>query len=431
MLVDKEEGISGVQQYNATKKIFLEHGIHTSRVTHGGRHAGAMEAESLGIPIDSIKKGGGWKDRLGRLETHYLGKVPSEFARGMAGFWNKPFGLERNRVDPPLELQQEIFPWIENYFGENNADWKKECLDEMNQIDENEFNEDDTEAKFVEENVASQQMSEKRKGKQKETAAVHQTIDAAKRGFLKLLIRCRRIILQDSAVYLILKKENGIVNTYPSSNNLFISPGFRAFQQQIQLAINTPTNDRLQEYECLVPHIVDSQNEVSSKIAGFGQQLIQVQHNLQQNIRQEVLELKQQLHSNQQNVTGQNNQLQQYFQQTLSMQQLILTNLQFLTNQRVESIVSTNSASVSSSLPFPSLPFLPSAPAPLPPPLPSSNSFLSSPLPPIASSSRVILPAPSQTENAASSANTRPSKSTKRKYQKKEKTTKWVNYSLD
>ncbi|CEP09606.1 hypothetical protein [Parasitella parasitica] len=42
---------------------------------------------------------------------------------------------------------------------------------------------------------------------------------AAKRGFLKLLIRCRRIILQDSAVYLILKRENDIVNTYPSVNN--------------------------------------------------------------------------------------------------------------------------------------------------------------------------------------------------------------------
>ncbi|CEP09608.1 hypothetical protein [Parasitella parasitica] len=163
VLVDKEEGISGVQQYNSTKKIFREHGIFTSRVTHGGRHSGAMEAESLGTPIDSIKK-----------------DVPSEFARGMAGFWNKPFGLERNRADPPIELQQKIFPWIEEYFCESNTTWKKECLDEMNQIDENEF---------IEEDAASRQLSEKAKGKHRETAAVHQTIDAAKRGFLKLLIR--------------------------------------------------------------------------------------------------------------------------------------------------------------------------------------------------------------------------------------------------
>lgn len=120
----KKEGISAIQQYNATKKIFLEHGFHTSRVTHGGRHAGAMEAEFLGIPTDTIKKGVGWKDCLGRLETHYLGKVPSEFARSIAGFWNKLFGLKRNRINPLIELQQEVFPWIENCFGESNTDWK-------------------------------------------------------------------------------------------------------------------------------------------------------------------------------------------------------------------------------------------------------------------------------------------------------------------
>ena len=56
------------------------------RVTHSGRHAGAMEAEALGIPYDLIKRGGGWKDCLGRLETHYLSKLPLQFARGMAGF---------------------------------------------------------------------------------------------------------------------------------------------------------------------------------------------------------------------------------------------------------------------------------------------------------------------------------------------------------
>ncbi|CEP10646.1 hypothetical protein [Parasitella parasitica] len=240
VLVDKEEGINGIQQYNSTKKIFREHGIFTSRVTHGGRHSGAMEAESLGIPIDSIKKGGGWKDRLGRLETHNQGKVPSEFARGMAGFWNKPFGLERNRVDPPIELQQKIFFWIEEYFGESNTNWKKECLDEMNQIDENEFTEEDAQAEFVAEFVEE---------------------DA---------------------------KENDIINTYSSVNNFFLSPEFILFQEQVKLAINTPTNDRLQEYESLVPHIVGSQNEVSSRIAGFDSQLTQIQQNLQQDIRKEL-----------------------------------------------------------------------------------------------------------------------------------------------
>ncbi|KAL7311396.1 hypothetical protein PS15m_009165 [Mucor circinelloides] len=55
-------------------------------MTHGGRHASAMEAEGPGIPFDLIKREGGWKDRLGRLETHYLGKLSSSSARGMTGF---------------------------------------------------------------------------------------------------------------------------------------------------------------------------------------------------------------------------------------------------------------------------------------------------------------------------------------------------------
>lgn len=72
----------------------------------------------------------------------------------------------------------------------------------MNQTDENEFYEGDLEAEFiaetVEENDSNQLTLAKRKQKQKQVVVVHQSIDAAKSGFLKLLIRCRRIILQDA-----------------------------------------------------------------------------------------------------------------------------------------------------------------------------------------------------------------------------------------
>lgn len=393
-----------------------------------------MEAESLGIPTDTIKKGGGWKDRLGRLETHYLGKVPSEFARGMAGFWNRPFGLERNRVDPPLQLQQMVFPWIEDFFGESNAAWKKECLDEMNQKDESEFHEEDVETEFVEEKIRKNDASQStsKKGKERQAVIVYQTIDAAKRGFLKLLLRCRRIILQDAAVYIILKKENDIVNTFPSPTNLFLSPQFQLFQEQVKRAISTPTNDRLQEYESLVPHIVDSQNEVSCRIAGFDQQLKQAQKNIQQDLKQEIAELKQQLQFNQQNFSRQINQLHQQYQQSLGIQQLILTNLNYLTNQQIGSIVptpsiasnfssfpplastSTPSRSMSSILPTPSI----------------STSFTLTPVQSIASSSHTILPSSAQTEIVSSNTSTSP-KSAKRKYKKKEKAPKWVNYSLN
>lgn len=184
VLTDKVDPMSSSQQYDATKKIFLAHDIHISRITHGGRHSGAMEAESLGMPFDTIKKGGGWKDRLGRLETHYLGKVPSEFAHGLAGFWNKPFGLERNRVDPPIELQKKIFPWVEDFFGDSAA-WKKECLDEMNEKDENEYYEGDVSNPdyFVQEHGEEDLVEGHSREKGKQAKVVYRSVDVARRGF--------------------------------------------------------------------------------------------------------------------------------------------------------------------------------------------------------------------------------------------------------
>ncbi|KAL0141726.1 hypothetical protein V8B55DRAFT_1434402 [Mucor lusitanicus] len=105
---------------NSAKSIFESHGIYSSKKTHSGRHSATIEAESLGVCIDEIKRGGGWKDHLGRLETFYLGKLPWQFARGLAGFLGKPYYLPRkNAVKPPLELQRMVFPWIEDFLGDD------------------------------------------------------------------------------------------------------------------------------------------------------------------------------------------------------------------------------------------------------------------------------------------------------------------------
>ena len=172
-----EKSLSGATQWKTTKKALTGEAVFTTRVTHGGRHAGAMEAERLGIPFDLIKQGEGWKDRLGRLETHYLDKLPSSFARGMAGFWEKLFSLARNSVSPTLELQRMVFPWIESYFGEGNVEWEAVCEKEMKEIDENEDEDDnifnlDVEKEanpieFVEEDEKMILKEPKGKGKQK------------------------------------------------------------------------------------------------------------------------------------------------------------------------------------------------------------------------------------------------------------------------
>jgi hypothetical protein len=45
-------------------------------------------------------------------------------------------------VSPPIQLQKLIFPWIEGYFGENNAEWITACEREMQEVDEKEDEDD-------------------------------------------------------------------------------------------------------------------------------------------------------------------------------------------------------------------------------------------------------------------------------------------------
>ncbi|CAO0801485.1 unnamed protein product [Mucor circinelloides] len=325
-------------------------------MTHGGRHASAMEAEGSGIPFDLIKREGGWKDRLGRLETHYLGKLPSSFARGMAGFWEKPFSLARNNVSPTLELQRMVFPWIESYFGEGNLEWEAVCEKEMKEIDENEDEDDnifnldvENEAdpiEFVEEDGRMILKEPKGKGKQK---AVQSSIDTAKRGFLRLLIRCRRIILQDAAVYLYFNKQNKHVNT---SSPIFSSYRFRMFQEDAVAAITSPTIGRLEEYEGLVPNIVDTSKQVATRIAEVNHRVMRLQQQQDQRFEKNESSFNNCIEqNNQQNVLLMN------MNQQLARDVKIIMMQQQCLNAQMQLFMATNNASqnqnFSNSLPQP------------------------------------------------------------------------------
>lgn len=104
------------------------------------------------------------------------------------------------------------------------------------------------------------------------------------------MVRCRRIILQDAAVYLHLKKENNYINTKSNStrDNPFATAEFAKFQQEVIAAINSPSTDRLQEYEELVPSLVDSQKEVVARMTENHIRLLHGQH--QQNERLDRIE---------------------------------------------------------------------------------------------------------------------------------------------
>ena len=93
---------------------------------------------------------------------------------------------------------------------------------------------------------------------------------------MRLLVRCSRVILQDAVVYLYFKKENSVVNSKIPKEpkyNPFITTEFKEFQDKVVNAINTLTVNRLQEYKGLVPNIVDSQMEVSNRLAEMNYRL--------------------------------------------------------------------------------------------------------------------------------------------------------------
>ncbi|KAG0028300.1 hypothetical protein BGZ83_005089, partial [Gryganskiella cystojenkinii] len=124
-----------------TLKTFEAQKLECARLTHSGRHSGTIEAQRLGIRPEDIKLGGRWVRGNGRMDQHYMSSIPIPFAFGMANVKDgRPFHLKRNEISPPVELQQMIFPFIETAFGqpgsEANERWRQECLDDMNEKDE-------------------------------------------------------------------------------------------------------------------------------------------------------------------------------------------------------------------------------------------------------------------------------------------------------
>ena len=226
---------------------------------------------------------------------------------GMAGFLDRPYSLARNRISPPIPLQMLIFPWIEFAFGVDNAWWKQECLDEMNEVIKdistttpstkasrkdgqagtkgdkatsrthkrkagdskgkqvkrgNRDDEDDAEADSAQDEtyddetesdagyVASaystptstaQEQEADRSEDEDGTAhsdgqsppTTFSEANKAKASFLRLLVRCRRIVLQDAAYRLHRHQPNKILD-----HDIFRCTMFKSFQKEIGAAVD-------------------------------------------------------------------------------------------------------------------------------------------------------------------------------------------------
>ncbi|KAI8598829.1 hypothetical protein EDD21DRAFT_417372 [Dissophora ornata] len=135
------------------------------------------------------------------MQQFYLSNYPIPFAFGMTGFREKPLHLKRNEVSPPMELQQEIFPFIETAFVSYKTFLPLQSTTTVETGDP-------------------------------PAHTVH--LDVAKRSFLKLLLRPRRVILQDAAVYMC---EYGNLKSPILHHDAFASPTFLRFKQNVKTTL--------------------------------------------------------------------------------------------------------------------------------------------------------------------------------------------------
>ncbi|KAF9356227.1 hypothetical protein BGX26_005579, partial [Mortierella sp. AD094] len=201
----------------------------------------------------------------------------------MSGCKGKNHQLPRNQVIPPIELQRTIFPWIEYICGPPGTDswqaWQKECEEEMMEIDENE-----TDALTNLMDPLDQLQDGQMKSSQQEreitptdpeltepieepnhippsnaTSTIaptgYGTNEVYKRAFLKLLVRCRSVILHDAAVLLYYNLKNHY------SKIRYYRALFDTFAKQVIEAIESPSVDPLQQYEEAMPIVA---NEIRS-----------------------------------------------------------------------------------------------------------------------------------------------------------------------
>ncbi|KAF9084167.1 hypothetical protein BGX27_003905, partial [Mortierella sp. AM989] len=204
-------------------------------------------------------RAGRWVQGTGKMQQYYLSNLPVRFARGIAGFRSKSSHLRRNELVPPETLQQSIFPFIEDAYRDHGDEahqrWLQECKEEMDEVNQNDFEADDEEEDTQEVVIIS---SRKSKTTIENERTSESGGDIAKKRFLKLLIRLRRVILQDAVALIRLGWTSPVLQ-----NKIFTeSPEFTTFDKQLRKSLErkgstTPDN--------LPPNIVEAIQASSSQ----------------------------------------------------------------------------------------------------------------------------------------------------------------------
>lgn len=103
-----------MKQRESILKAYRAFSVNCNKVTHVGRARGAIDLAHAGVPEGSIERLGFWG--LDSMNGSYLSQtLPVDCLRVLAGFGkDEPYFLKRNTIQPPDELKEQIFPWIDD-----------------------------------------------------------------------------------------------------------------------------------------------------------------------------------------------------------------------------------------------------------------------------------------------------------------------------
>lgn len=185
------------------------------------------------MPEEEIRRAGRWVQGTSKMHQYYLSSLPVPFARAIAGFGKKPFYLKRNDIVPSLDLQRRIFPFIEGAYDAHGEEarqrWRAECRDVMNEVEVDDEDSLEHELQDIKDNWLTIRVSQRGQ-------VATRTPGIAKKNFLKLLLRLRRVILQDAVIYMDIGLKGPIL-----SHDIFLhDPDFTAFRAELSKHMSTP-----------------------------------------------------------------------------------------------------------------------------------------------------------------------------------------------
>ncbi|KAE8246728.1 hypothetical protein A4X13_0g5650 [Tilletia indica] len=234
-------------QLDTINAAFKAAAIVGSAKTHLSRRSGAQMAELGGGEEGQVRRAGRLNAQV--MELCYLSAVPREVLRVHAGFSKEGgnFFLARD-IEVKEELLKKVFPWL-----------------------------DEWDAAIGSGKLAS--------GKRVET-------NIAARGFVRLLLRLRKVIVQDAVV---LRKE--FPKWYVWSHSLFSDPLFLQYERDANAVLDAAVSpdDRLQKTVPLIAESIDAstvniQQTIASGFVAVGARLDTFSH------QQQPVQVEQQRH---------------------------------------------------------------------------------------------------------------------------------------